>query len=102
MVTQAPELHNSRAGATLDVDLLRRGANFYATSASHPLDFRSTMEGIDGARAHDRHRPVRRPPSLHAFMTSQRPSSEATTLDELPAPLVRGMASKTKSVTNRA
>ena len=33
LVTQVTELHNNRAGATLDVDLLRTGANFYVLSA---------------------------------------------------------------------
>ena len=33
LVTQAAKLHNRRAGATLDVGLIRRGASFYAVCA---------------------------------------------------------------------
>ena len=94
-MAQAAKLYNSKAGATLDVDHLHKGASFYVVSASDPLDFRSAMEGIDGARAQDRHGPAGRPPPPplpHEFMTrAQRPSSDATSLDELPALVVHSL-----------
>ena len=64
LLAQAAELHNNRAGAVLDVSLLRQGAAFYSVSETDSLDFRSAMEQLVGGGAAEHTGPASRPPPL--------------------------------------